>query len=120
MAVQVTLQPTSDKSSRRHYADTIDQPVPLHRIRAFDDSVATKLESRGAESTIPVWGVTPGKRGVNIKRWERLNEGGLVLFTRDGGIVSSARKLTMPHLPLTSGAETKMARPGSTSIFSKT
>lgn len=97
MTVQVALQPTSNKDSRKHYADTIARPVPLERIRKVDSSLASDLEAGGAVNSVLMWGVTPGSGDVNKKKWERLNEGDIALFARDGGIISSARVCAKTH-----------------------
>lgn len=98
MPTQVALQPTANRDSRKHYADTIARPVPIERIRQLGErELADRLYEQTGQPAIPIWGVTPGGRGVNRGKWERLQEGAVVLFARDGGIISSARVAAKAH-----------------------
>ncbi len=92
MAVRVALQPTSNKDSRDHYVDTIENPVSLDHIRSFvGDEVADGLAPNAPDGTIATWGVTPGENNVNAKKWRRLQLGDVALFGRDGKVISSGR-----------------------------
>jgi hypothetical protein len=92
MIEQIVLQPTSNKDSRRHYADTVDAPVPLERVReVLGASVTEELRASGAGGSVAIWGVTPGVGGVNERKWQRLRRGACALFCRDGHVVASGR-----------------------------
>ena len=88
---QVILQPAGQADATIHYADTIDNPVPLARINPFiPDSVRSALAEMYPDKLVPTWGVTPGKNGVNKKKWERIDTGDVVLFARQNTVYSSA------------------------------
>jgi hypothetical protein len=46
---------------------------------------------------VPTWGVTPGGREVNRKKWERIAPGDVVLMARDSEIFVSARVTYKTH-----------------------
>jgi len=87
----VILQPAGNKGTRSHYADTIEKPVGLGLIRKHISSdLYEKLSSLYPHGVVPVWGVTPGEKDVNKKKWQRILTGDVTLFAREGAIVSSA------------------------------
>lgn len=95
---QVILQPCGSKDSRQHYEDTIDRPVELSLIEEFlDGSIVEALHSANSERKVATWGVTAGKSGQQVKKWERLDAGDIALFSRDGRIVSSATVILKAH-----------------------
>jgi hypothetical protein len=72
----IILQPAGGPSARQHYVDTIEQPVPLARMRPhLDPADLDHLEQIYGSSPIPVWGVTPGevlsvtRNGDGGRRW---------------------------------------------------
>ena len=91
MPTQIILQPCGNNDSRKHYIDTIDNPVPLDLLVEYlDEATASVIREVGGAAGVPVWGVTPGKTGGNAGKWERIQTGDVALFSRDGGVVSSA------------------------------
>jgi len=88
---RVILQPYADKAARKHFVDTIDNPVPLSLIQQYlPESAFQKLALLSGENSIPVWGVTPGREGVNIGKWQKVEPGDVVLFARQRAIRASA------------------------------
>lgn len=86
----VVLQPAGNAASRKHYADTIENPVILSDMEQYLDEPDQRiLESIYPSKVVPTWGVTPGKTGQNQKKWNRLEVGDITLFARSGRIVSS-------------------------------
>jgi hypothetical protein len=81
--VKVALQPAGSKDSRRHYRDTVETPVIFSEISPFLGSERGALAEAFPNSEIAFWGVTPGKRNVNVGKYNQLGEGDLVVFLRD-------------------------------------
>ena len=80
----VALQPAGSPASHQHYVDTIENPVPIDRCEAFlGPDELSALRSTYTDGLIPLWGVTPGRSGLNVGKYERLNLGDYVLFSRD-------------------------------------
>ncbi len=87
---KVILQPAGNKNGREHYFETITNPVRLSEIKKFlSSSDISELDSLYPDGTCPIWGVTPGKREVNIPKWNRIDRGDITLFSKDGGIFAS-------------------------------
>ena len=87
---QIVLQPSADATARAHYADTISRPVVLSHISTFLSIPMVKhLEGLFPNGSAAMWGVTPGKNGVNIRKWEKVELGALVLFAANGRIFGS-------------------------------
>lgn len=81
---QVILQPATSKGSREHLEDTIHTPVSLERIRRIPNLAAediAALENLDDGAGLPIWGAMPGERGQNLKRWQRMAPGDVVIFT---------------------------------------
>lgn len=88
----VAIQPAGSPESRTHYADTVARPVDvaLH-AQLLEDEQRANLLSVATDGRIALWGVTPGKGGVNSRKYQRLRVGDLVLFTRDKKVFVSGR-----------------------------
>ncbi len=80
--MQVAIQPCGDSDAQEHYVDTISNKVPLSRMQPYlEESELGVLQSYGKE-LFAVWGVTRGNKDVNFNKWNRLEEGALVLLYR--------------------------------------
>ena len=86
----VILQPSGNSGARKHYADTVQSPVPVadcepylsvHDFRRLDDAHPS--------GSAAMWGVTPGVADVNTNKWRRISEGDVALFASDGKVNSS-------------------------------
>ncbi len=87
---QVILQPTSNDSARKHYVDTIENPVSISSIKKYlNDDIKHELIKSFPSGLIFLWGLTPGQNGININKWKKINQGDIVLFARDKKIYSS-------------------------------
>lgn len=88
---RIILQPTSNPKAKKHFRDTIENPVDIKRISRFvDNKTIEKLQDIYPDGNIYVWGVTNGKKGQNEKKWEKISRGDVTLFSQQGGIFSSA------------------------------
>lgn len=88
---KVILQPSGSADAKQHFGDTIASPVPLSRLEQyFDGATIAKLRTLYPSGATPVWGVVPGDAGRNIKKWERVDVGDVVLFAGGGRIFASA------------------------------
>ncbi|HET8991830.1 MAG TPA: hypothetical protein VFN31_02230, partial [Candidatus Saccharimonadales bacterium] len=86
----VALQPAGDVDANQHYEDTIVNPVSIEKIRPYvSEQIVQHLNELYPSKRIPTWGVTPGNKGVNIGKWERLQSGDLTLFARKGRVYAS-------------------------------
>ena len=94
------LQPAGHPEARSHYADTIEQPVSLERIRQHvTGDVLTELEQIYEGRGVPTWGVTPGQKSVTRKQWEKIVRGDVALFARAGEIFATAVVVIKAHCP---------------------
>ena len=84
------IQPAGGQAARRHFANTIERPVPLESLRRFvsaDD--VSGLERIYPEQQVPTWGITPGKGGVNVSTWQQIDAGDVALFVGGGQVFAS-------------------------------
>lgn len=84
---QVILQPSANKNSRKHYRDTIEEPVDLVTYRTvLGVPMFQHLANLFPSGFAPMWGVTPGAADANKKKWDRVELGATVLFTAKGRV----------------------------------
>ena len=83
-------QPAGGQAARRHFADTIERPVPLDRLRRYlpVDDIRT-LELAYPSQQVPTWGITPGKNDVNVSTWQQIEPGDVALFVGGGQVFAS-------------------------------
>lgn len=87
---KVILQPSSNKDSRKHYVDTIENPVSIELLKEYlSEEVITQLKDFYPDGTVPTWGVTPGKNNVNVRKWGRIETGDVTFFSANGMIFAS-------------------------------
>lgn len=87
----IILQPAANTESRKHYNDTIKNPISFDRLSRFlNQEEISRLESLYPHKKVLVWGVVPGKNETNIRKWERICRGDVVLFCRNNMIISTA------------------------------
>tara|TARA_Y100000590_G_scaffold247240_1_gene277798 strand:+ start:415 stop:1389 length:975 start_codon:yes stop_codon:yes gene_type:complete len=81
--------PCSDKSARKHYADTIDNPVSKETVLRFlnDSEITVSL----ANDFYACWGVTNGKNNVNFNRWNKMAQGDVCVMYRDKSFISAGK-----------------------------
>jgi hypothetical protein len=86
----VILQPSANQDARQHYVDTIQTPVAFHQYSDLISlEVLNQLNTLFPEGAAPMWGVTPGTKGVNISKFNRAGIGDVVLFAAEGRIFGS-------------------------------
>lgn len=87
---KVILQPAGNKGAREHYKDTVNKNVPLSLIKKY----VTKeefdiLKQIYQNDNCKIWGVTPGKKDINIPKWKKIDVGDVTLFSKEGHIFAS-------------------------------
>ncbi len=87
---RVVIQPAGNKDSRKHFVDTIVNPVDLTLYRDLIGIHFEPLNRIAKDGKVALWGVTPGKNGANESKYKKLSEGDLVFFTRDNKVFSTA------------------------------
>lgn len=83
------IQPCGNKASREHYRDTIESPVDLDEKRELLGSAYESLGSLFPDHRAALWGVTPGKNNANGSKYAKLDDGDVVVFTRDKRVIAS-------------------------------
>lgn len=91
--MRVHLVPCGDKTARSNYVDTIEKRVASQRIRTH--STKSGLFSSLANDEYACWGVTNGKRDVNLNKWRNMNVGDICLMYREKRFFS-AGKIILP------------------------
>jgi hypothetical protein len=86
---RVIIQPAGNKDSRKHFMDTVVNPVSVAKFKYLSASEYEKLIELSDNGRIALWGVTPGKNGANISKYNKLNIGDFVFFTRDNKVYCS-------------------------------
>ena len=91
MSSLVVLQPAGNQGSRQHYADTVANQVDIKSCEPYlAPQVFRKLLEIHPTGLAAMWGVVPGASEVNRRKWERMSEGNVVLFSSDKKIHTSA------------------------------
>jgi len=81
----------SNKAARKHYSDTIEKPVQIDIIKKFVDPVIFhKIQDLYPDGNVYVWGVTNGSKNVNKHKWEKMKQGDVTLFSKDGILFRTA------------------------------
>ena len=86
---RVIIQPASNKDSRRHFVDTVENPVDLSLHQSSAGSDFDKLMQLSENGKVAMWGVTPGKNGANLSKFKKIEVGDFVFFTRDNKVYST-------------------------------
>ena len=86
---RVIIQPASNKDSRKHFVDTIENPVNLLLHKSSAGSDFSKLMELSENGKVAMWGVTPGKNGANLSKFKKIEVGDFVFFTRDNKVYST-------------------------------
>ncbi|WP_019630188.1 hypothetical protein [Actinomadura atramentaria] len=94
--MKVMFQPArlKTKSVKKHYEDTVLNPVDLDaNADLLGEEDLRILQELSPAGRAVMWGMTPGKGGVNVSRYEKLERGDYVFFYGDkrlylGGSIS--------------------------------
>jgi hypothetical protein len=89
---RVVIQPAGNKESRKHFTETVENPVDLNLLKNNSGSEYEKLIKVSEKGKIALWGVTPGKNGANISKYRKLSVGDMVFFTRDKKVYCSGER----------------------------
>lgn len=87
---RVVIQPAGNKFGRKHFVDTIENPVEISRHRELLGKDFYSLNELADEGKLAFWGVTPGKNKVNVNKFKKLSTGDVVFFTRDSKVFCTA------------------------------
>ena len=68
---KVILQPASNIEAFKHFQDTVRKPVLTSDILPYIklDSEKNKIHQISRNEGVFVWGVIPGQKDVNSKKW---------------------------------------------------
>ena len=77
---RVIIQPASNKDSRKHFVDTVENPVDLSLHQPSAGSDFDKLMQLSENGKVAMWGVTPGKNGANLSKFKKIEVGDFVLI----------------------------------------
>ena len=88
---RVIIQPASNKESRKHFVDTVENPVDLLLHQSSAGSDFAKLMELSENGKVAMWGVTPGKNGANLSKFNKIEIGDFVFFTRDNKVYSTGK-----------------------------
>ena len=88
--MRVHLVPCGDKTARSNYVDTIENRR-FQRIRAHSTNSGLPV----ANDEYACWGVTNGKRDVNLNQWQKMSIGDICLMYREKRFFS-AGKIILP------------------------
>ena len=88
--MSVILQPCGSSDARQHFVDTIARQVSLRQHADLLTSIAPELIRLFPSGHSSVWGVTPGQKGQNEKKFNCAVEGDVVLFAKQGHLINSA------------------------------
>jgi len=87
---RVIIAPASNADSRRHFVDTIENPVNIAEYKDFFGSEYETLDRLSDNGKIALWGVTPGKNASNESKYSKFSIGDMVFFTRDNKVFYTA------------------------------
>lgn len=84
---KVLVQPAGGQAARRHFADTIERPVPVSRLRRYLSG--DEVGGLAVRRQIATWGITPGKNDVNVSTWQQIEAGDVAVFVGGGQVFAS-------------------------------
>lgn len=94
----VILQPAGSVASREHFINTVAHPVSFAVLYKFLGSdCCSFLNNFYPQKSVPVWGVVPGKKEINKKKWGKVRKGDVVFFCRSKKIEFSATVTYKEH-----------------------
>ncbi len=97
----VILQPAGGSAARQHFEATIARPVAIEDHRNGLGPHYDALLALFPSGQVPMWGVTPGGNDRNVKLYDRLAVGDLVLFAGKGAFFTTGTIAYLWHDPVT-------------------
>lgn len=87
---KLILQPSGNSDAKKHYIETIENPVNLDSIRnLLNEADYNTLLKIYPDKLTFIWGVTKGKKNTNVKGWNKIDRGDVTLFSQDGAVFAS-------------------------------
>lgn len=86
----VVLQPAGGALPRAHYQDTVANLVDLQAHGTLLGPDLPVLQALHPSGFAALWGATPGRGDVHVRKWQRMSPGDFVLFTEAGGAFAGA------------------------------
>ena len=86
---KIILQPAGNPDAYEHYIESCSNPVSIERITSFVSQSESNILKNIYSQGVYLWGVTPGKKLANKRKWDRIERGDIGLFSRSGFIFSS-------------------------------
>ena len=88
---RVILQPAGGPQAVRHYTHTIRNGARLSDLQRFlTHGELAELGNVYPDGMARIWGLTPGHANRNVKKWQQLEHGDMVLFAGGGQLFASA------------------------------
>ena len=89
--MNIVLQPVGGSDAVNHYRSTIRNYVSFDRLKPFvKDYVNQQLDIIYHDKKCQIWGVTSGKRDINVTKYNKLMKNDVVLFVNDQGVFEIA------------------------------
>jgi hypothetical protein len=89
--MNIVLQPVGGIDAVNHYESTIEISVKFDQIFPFvKDYVKQQLTLIYPNKESQIWGVTSGKRNINVTKYNKLMKNDVVLFVNDQGVFEIA------------------------------
>lgn len=88
--MRVIIQPAANEDSRKHFEDTVENPVDLILHKELLGINYEPLFAISKIGKIALWGVTPGKNGANESKYKKLSIGDVVFFTGKNKVFCTA------------------------------
>ena len=96
---KIIQQPAAGAEAREHFRNTVEQPVSLAANRDLLGPHYSALLERFPSGACAMWGVTPGKTGGNVGKYNRASVGDAVLFAGGGRFFAIGTGAYMWHSP---------------------
>ena len=85
------LQPVGGRDAVHHYESTVKIFVKFEQLNPFvKDYVKQQLSMIYPQKECKIWGVTSGKRNINVTKYNKLMKNDVVLFVNDQGVFAIA------------------------------
>jgi hypothetical protein len=90
--MNIVLQPVGGIDAVNHYESTVENCVKFEQIFPLvKDYVKQQLTLIYPNKECQIWGVTSGKRDINVTKFNKLKEHDVVLFINETGVFESGQ-----------------------------
>ncbi|WP_457265798.1 hypothetical protein [Pseudomonas sp. P5_C3] len=97
--MQLILQPCGRADARKNFEKTISTVVPTSQILPHVPLQDRDRFLKAFPEGVAVWGVTPGGKNINAKKWERISIGDTVLLYQEKRFFFKATVAYKMHAP---------------------